>query len=87
MSLGSGKKYKKCCIHKIIDREIGSNSLIDDEGMHLIGKGAPPTPEEQEAMTKEYQKNIKESPMREMMVKEYGEEKAYEILKEFKVQI
>ncbi len=46
--------------------------MIDDEGMHLIGKGAPPTPEEQEVMTKEYQKNIKEHPMWEMMVKEYG---------------
>ena len=45
------------------------------------------TPEEQERMTEEYQKNIKNGPMWEKMVKKYGEEKAEEMLKEFQVQI
>ena len=84
---GSGKKYKKCCMQSIVDQQIDSNSWINDEGMHVIGKGAPPTPEEQEIMSKEYQKKIKESPMWEMMIKEYGEEKANEMLKEFQVQV
>ena len=60
---------------------------MDEEGLHIIGKGAPPSPEEQERMTNEYQKKIKKSPMWEMMVKEYGEEKAKEMLKEFQVQV
>ena len=60
---------------------------IDKEGMHVLGKGVPPSPEEQERMTKEYQKRIKNSPMWEIMVKEYGEEEAEEMLKEFQVQV
>ncbi len=70
-----------------IEQQVDGGSWIDDEGMHVVGKGNPPTPEEQEKMSKEYQKNIKRSPMWEMMVKEYGEEKANEMLKDFKVQV
>ncbi len=84
---GSGEKYKKCCMQNTIEQQVDGGSWIDDEGMHVVGKGNPPTPEEQEKMSKEYQKNIKRSPMWEMMVKEYGEEKANEMLKDFKVQV
>ena len=80
---GSGKKYKKCCMQHMEAQQTGSNSWIDDEGIHFVGKGSPPSIEEQEKMTKEYQKNIKKSPLWGMMVKEYGEEKAEEMLKEF----
>ncbi len=31
-----------------------SQSWIDEEGMHFVGKGSKPTIEEQERMTKEY---------------------------------
>ena len=68
-------------------QHIDSKPWTDEDGMHIVSKGAPPSPEEQESMTKEYQKNIKNGPMWEMMVKEYGEEKAEEMLKEFQVQI
>ena len=84
---GSGKKYKKCCKQHIEEQHKGSDPWMDEEGLHIIGKGAPPSPEEQERMTNEYQKKIKKSPMWEMMVKEYGEEKAKEMLKEFQVQV
>jgi hypothetical protein len=86
-SCGSGKKYKKCCMKNIKEQHASSQSWIDEEGMHFVGKGSQPTIEEQERMTKEYQKNIKKSPMWSMMVKEYGEEKAEEMLKEFQVQV
>lgn len=59
---------------------------IDEEGMHLMGKGAPPSKEELERMTKEYQQKIKTSPLWKMMVKEYGKEKAQEMLADFQVQ-
>lgn len=55
--------------------------------MHIIGKGAPPSPEEQERMTNEYQKKIKKSPMWEMMVKKYGEKKQKKCLKNFKYRL
>ncbi len=84
---GSGKKYKKCCLQHIDEQHKGNEPWVDEEGMHVIGKGVLPSPEEQERMTKEYQMRIKNSPMWEMMVKEYGEEKAEEILKDFQVQV
>ena len=67
------------------NQQMDSNTWVGDEGMHFIGKGAPPSPEEQERMTKEYQKNIKKSPMWKMMLKEYWKEKAEEMFKEFHV--
>ncbi|MEN8180827.1 MAG: SEC-C metal-binding domain-containing protein [Pseudomonadota bacterium] len=84
---GSGKKYKKCCMQHIEESPKGSEPWMDEEGMHILGKGASPSPEEQERMTNEYQKKIKKSPMWEMMVREYGEEKAEVMLKEFQVQV
>ena len=84
---GSGKKYKKCCMLRTEEQRILSKSWVDEEGMHVVGKGTLPSPEEQERMTKEYQEKIKKSPIWEIMVKEYGEEKAEEMLKEFQVQV
>ena len=63
-----------------------TSSWIDDGGMHFVNTGTPPSIEEQEKMTKEYQKNIKKSPLWNEMVREYGEEKAEEILKDFQVK-
>lgn len=83
---GSGKKYKKCCMQKEAGQSSAEASWLDDDGMHFVAKGQPPTAEEQERLTKEYQKNIRNSPMWEIMVREYGEEKAQEMLKEFKVE-
>jgi hypothetical protein len=47
---------------------------MDEKGIHVVGRGALPSPEEQEGMTKDYQKKVKKIPIWEMMVKEYGEE-------------
>ncbi len=82
---GSGKKYKKCCIQHIEEQHMGSKSWMDEEGMHVVGKGSLPLSGEQERMTKGYQKKIKKNPIWEMIVKEYGEEKAEEMLKECQV--
>jgi hypothetical protein len=64
-----------------------SATRIDEEGMHLVGKGMRPSIEEQERLTKEYQQNIRKSPLWKKMVTEYGKEKAEEILKEFQVEV
>jgi hypothetical protein len=45
--------------------------------MHVVAPSGPSTPEELENMTKEYQKNIRNSPMWAEM-EQYGKEKAEE---------
>lgn len=84
---GSGKKYKKCCLgSREPDHKEGA-TWIDEEGMHLIGKGIRPSIEEQKCMTKEYQQKIRKSPLWKKMVTEYGKEKAEEMLEEFQVEV
>jgi C-terminal processing protease CtpA/Prc len=60
---------------------------IDEEGTHLVGKGIRPSIEEQERLTKEYQQNIRKSPLWKKMVAEYGKEQAEEMLREFQVEV
>ena len=80
----SGKKYKKCCM----PQQNVSTAIMygDNEGVHVVGKGNKPSKAELENMTKKYQENIKKSPLWDEMVKEYGQEKAEQMLKEFKVK-
>jgi NADH:ubiquinone oxidoreductase subunit B-like Fe-S oxidoreductase len=59
----------------------------EDDGMHYVMPGIPPTPEEIERMTLEYQKNIRNSPVFDAWVEEFGLEKAEELLKDFRVEI
>lgn len=59
----------------------------EDDGMHYVMPGIPPTPEEIERMTLEYQKNIRSSPVFDAWVEEFGLEKAEELLKDFRVEI
>jgi hypothetical protein len=60
---------------------------MDDHGTHAIGVGQPPGVLEIAAMTEAYQQRIRNSPLWDQMVKEFGEQKATEMLKEFKVKI
>lgn len=86
-SCGSGKKYKKCCMHNDNNKQQNyGQSLLGEEGVNVVGKGNQPSLEELKRMTTEYQENIKKSPIWEVMVKEYGEVKAKEMLKEFQVK-
>lgn len=66
------------------------NSVIwqDDKGeVHSFIAGLPPTPEKLEEMTKVYQENIRKSPLWKMMIKQFGPEKAEELLKECRVEV
>ena len=48
----------------------------------LIEQGTPPSDEDYEQMTKDYQKRIRSSPMWDEWVKQFGKNKAEEMLKE-----
>jgi hypothetical protein len=60
---------------------------MGEEGVHAIGVGQPPSLLETAAMTENYQQRIRNSPLWDKMVKDFGEQKAAEMLKEFKVKI
>ncbi len=81
---GSGKKFKKCCISEY--KTTPSHTWMENDGMHVVSPDGPSTPQELEKMTKEYQKNVRNSPMWDEMVQQYGKEKAEELLKEFQVK-
>jgi hypothetical protein len=83
---GSGIKYKKCCL-SLPSTGMDTSLCIDEDGLHSVHKGTPPSIEEQEKMTREYQNNIRKSPLWSKMVKEYGEEKAKEMLNDFRLKI
>ena len=57
------------------------------DGMHALIPGEAPSAEEQAAMTKEYQQQIRNSPLWTEMVHAYGEEEAEQMLKKFRVEI
>jgi len=67
----------------------GADALMwmGEDGVHSIGVGQPPSQLETAAMAEAYQQRIRNSPLWDKMVKEFGEQKASEMLKEFKVRI
>jgi len=83
---GSGKKYKKCCLGREEGLQKESATWMDEEGMHVVGKGQRPSIEEQERMTKAYQQKIRKSPLWKQMVRDYGQEQAEKMLDDFKVE-
>lgn len=82
---GSGKKFKKCCLDAKEDRT-PVNSL-SKEGMTFAIPSVKPSPKEIERLTITYQEKIRNSTIWDQMVKEFGEEKAEEMLKEFKAKV
>ena len=81
---GSGKKYKKCFLLQQTSDQ--SFSWAYNDGTHFAGPGSPPSPEQLKKMTKEYQNQIRNSPLWDEMVQKYGKEKAEKLLKEFKAE-
>jgi len=57
------------------------------DGMHALTPGEKPSAEKLEEMTKEYQRQIRNSPLWAEMVKWHGEEEAERKLKEFRVEL
>lgn len=49
---------------------------LGSDGLHALVRGNPPSPETLDEMTRVYQQNIRESPLWEEMVREFGEEES-----------
>lgn len=62
-------------------------SWQDEEGLHFVSPGSAPSPEQVAAMTKEYQNQIRNSPLWHEMVNQFGLKKAEELLKQCQVKI
>ena len=60
---------------------------LGSDGLHALVPGSAPSPETLDEMTRVYQQNIRESPLWEQMVREFGEKEAERILREFRVEI
>lgn len=65
----------------------GSFSWTEGNEMHTIMPGEAPSEAQLEEMTREYQRQIRNSPLFEMMVKEYGKEEAEKLLKECRMKL
>ncbi len=61
--------------------------FADDEGMHFIGPGAPPDEKTLGRMSQKYQESIRNSPLWDEMVREFGSEQAERMLKEFRAEL
>jgi hypothetical protein len=62
-------------------------SWFEGNGMHSLIPGQAPSSEQLEEMTREYQRQIRKSPLFKKMLKQYGKEKAEELLKGFKIKL
>ncbi len=58
-----------------------------EEGIQALVPGEPPSASELAALSAAYQQRIRESPLWEAMIKEFGEQKAAELLKECKAKL
>jgi len=59
----------------------------DSEGIHTLVPGEPPSADQLEEMNQRYQKSIRESPLWDQMVNEFGMKEAEELLKECRIQL
>jgi hypothetical protein len=67
--------------------DISAMMWSTDDGVHALGVGQAPSLLEKAAMTEAYQQRIRNSPIWDKMVNEFGEQRATEMLKEFRVKI
>ncbi len=68
-------------------RAVRPTSWLDDDGLHLLVPSAPPSPDMLEKATKLYQENIRNSPIWDKIVGEFGKEEAERLLKQFRVEV
>jgi len=60
---------------------------LETDGLHALLPGSPPSPQMLDDMTRRYQQEIRNSPLWDEMVREYGEEETERLLKKFRVEI
>jgi hypothetical protein len=59
---------------------------LEEDGLHALLPGRPPDPQTLEAMTRRYQEEIRNSPVWDELVREFGAQRAEELLREFRVE-
>jgi hypothetical protein len=85
-----GKKSRKKRLKReqnSLDLNLPIFSQMDQEGLHALIPGHPPSKEKLDEMSKVYQDKIRNSPLWKEFVEQYGIKKAEEMLKECRVEI
>jgi hypothetical protein len=72
---------------KYLKRAVRPTSWLDDDGLHVLVPSAPPSPEMLAKATRIYQENIRNSPIWDKIVGEFGKEEAERLLKQFRVEV
>jgi len=62
-------------------------SWFDSAGLHALVPGSAPSPEALDQATKLYQQEIRNSPLWDEMVSQFGQEEAERILLQFHVEV
>ena len=83
----SKKSRKRKAKRKARPSAAGPIPWLETDGLHALIPGLPPSPKMLDEMTELYQQNIRNSPLWEEMVKQFGEEEAERILREFRVKL
>lgn len=60
---------------------------MDEQGVHAIFPGQPPDAQTLERMTEIFQRKIRESPLFDELVKQFGQSRAEEILRECQAKL
>jgi hypothetical protein len=60
---------------------------VDSDGIHTLLSGTPPDPLTLELLTRAYQQQIRNSPLWDEMVREFGPLKAEALLKQCRAQL
>jgi len=60
---------------------------LDRDGLQAWLPGLPPSQAMLDEMTKVYQEKIRNSPLWDQMVRQFGEQEAERILREFRVEV
>jgi hypothetical protein len=60
---------------------------LESEGLHAFVPGSAPLPDVLDDMTRRYQQEIHSSPLWDETVREFGEDEAERLLREFRVEI
>ena len=81
------KKRDKYTNHKEYDLPAGTIHWQEEGELHFLTPGLPPSAEKLAEMSKAYQRNIRNSPLFEEWVRQFGLEKAEEMLKECRVEL
>jgi len=62
------------------------STWMEEDGLHALVPGQQPSASQLEEMTRRYQESIRRSPLWDQMVKEFGKEKAEQLLRQCRAE-